>query len=100
MLDCQNSFVFCYTHECTQYIHLNMFQTSARATENSHVLSFIPSELCSYHMFGFPFPVNCFHSTSYVCILCAFPGCVKVKPCNFNSACLYSNRVVSTDRDV
>ena len=40
---------------------------------------------------GLPFPLNCFHSTSYVCILCAFPGCVKVILCNFNSTCLCSN---------
>ncbi len=88
ILGCQNTFALCYTHECTQYIHLNTFQTSARATETFHVLSFIPTELFPYHMFGLPFPVNCFHSTSYVCILRAFQGCVKIKPCDFNSACL------------
>jgi len=40
---------------------------------------------------GLPFPLNCFHSTSYVFIVCAFPGCVKIIPCNFNSTCLCSN---------
>jgi hypothetical protein len=90
-LCCQNTFVLCYTHDSTQYIHLNMFQTSARATETFHVLPFIATQLFPYHMFGLPFPLNCFNSTSYVCILCAFPGCVKIIPCNFNSTCLYSN---------
>ena len=88
ILGCWNTFALCYTHECTQYIHLNTFQTSARATETFHVLSFIPTELFPYHMFGLTFPVNCFYSTSYVYILCAFRGCVKIKPCDFNSACL------------
>ena len=88
ILGCWNTFALCYTHECTQYIHLNTFQTSARVTETFHVLSFIPTELFPYHMFGLPFPVNCFHSTSYVCILYAFRGYVKIKPCDFNSACL------------
>jgi len=68
-----------------------MFQTSARATETFHVLPFITTQLFPYHMFGLPFQLNCFHSTSYVCILCAFPGCVKIVPCNFNSSCLCSN---------
>ena len=84
-------FFLCYTHDCTQYIHLNMFQTSARATETFHVLPFIATQLFPYHMFGLPFPLNCFHSTSYVCIVCAFPGCVKIIPCNFNSTCVCSN---------
>ena len=72
-LSCQNTFVLYYTHDCTQYVHLNMFQTNARDTETFHVLSFIATELFPYHMFGFPFALNCFQSTSYVCILCAFP---------------------------
>ena len=91
ILVCQNNFVLCYTHDCTQYVHLNMFQTSARDIETFHVLSFIATELFPYHMFGLPFPLNCFQSTSYVCILCAFPGCVKIIPCNFNSTSLCSN---------
>ena len=53
-----------------------MFQTSARATETFPVLPFIATQLFPYHMFCLPFPLNCFHSTSYVCILCAFVGCV------------------------
>jgi len=73
ILGCQNNFVLCYTHDCTQYVHLNMFQTNARDTETFHVLSFIATELFPYHMFGLPFTLNCFQSTSYVCILCAFP---------------------------
>jgi len=91
MLGCQNTFLLCYTHHCTQYTHLNMFQASARATETFHVLPFIATGLFPYHMFGLPFPLNCFHSTSYVCIVCAFPGCAKIIPCNFNSTCLCSN---------
>ena len=88
---CQNTFVLCYTHDCTQYTHLNVLQTSARATETSHVLPSIATQLFPYHMFGLPFPLNCFHSTSYACILCAFPGYVNIIPCNFNSTCLCSN---------
>jgi hypothetical protein len=42
-------------------------------------------------MFCLPFQMNFFHSTSYVCILCAFVGCVKITPCNFISTCLCSN---------
>ena len=68
-----------------------MFQTSAGATETFHVLPFIATQLFPYHMFGLPFPLKCFHSTSYVCILCALPECVKIIPCNFNSTCLCSN---------
>jgi len=68
-----------------------MFQTSARAIETFHVLPFIATLLFPYHMFGLPFPLNGFHSTSYVCILCAFPGCAKIIPCNFNSTCLSNN---------
>ena len=90
-LGCQNTFVFCYTHYCTQYIHLNMFQTSARATETFHVLPFIATQLFPYHMFSLPFPLNCFHSTPYVCILCAFPEYIKIIPCNLISTCLCSN---------
>ena len=30
----------------------------------------------------------------FVCTLCAFPGCLKITPCNFNSTCLCSNRVL------
>ena len=84
-------FVLCYTHDCTQYTQLNMFQTSARATETFHVLPFIATQLFPYHMFCLPFPLNCFHSTSYVCILCAFPGCVKSILWNIISTCLCSN---------
>ena len=62
--------------------------------------SVLATELFQYHMFGLPFPLNCFHSTSYVCILCVFPECVKIIPCNFNSTCLYSNTVVATVRGV
>jgi len=91
ILCCQNTFVLCYTHDCTQYTQLNMFQTSARATETFPVLPFIATQLFPYHMFCLPFPLNCFHSTSYVCILCAFPGYVKIIPCNFISTCLCSN---------
>jgi len=91
ILACLNTFVLCYTCYCAQYIYLNKFQTSARATETFHVLSFIATELFPYHLFGLPFPLNCFHSTSYVCILCAFQQCVTIIPCNFNSTCLYSN---------
>ena len=91
ILGWQNTFVLCYTHDCTQYTQLNMFQTSARATETFHVLPFIATQLFPYHMFCLPFPLNCFHSTSYVCNLCAFPGCVKIIPCNCNSSCLCSN---------
>jgi hypothetical protein len=69
------------TLHCTQYIHLNTFQTSARPTETFHVLPFIATNC-------FPFPLNCFHSTFYVC---TFPGCEKIIPCNFNSTCLCSN---------
>jgi hypothetical protein len=90
-LSCQNTFVLCHTHDCTQYVHLNLFQTSVRDTETFHVLSFIATELFPYHMFSLPFPLNCFQSASYVCILCAFPGCVKVVLYNFNSTCLCSN---------
>jgi len=90
-LCCKNTFVLCYTHNCTQYTHLNIFQTNARATETSHVLPSIATQQFPYHMFGLPFPLNCFHSTSYVCILCAFPGYVKIITCNFNSTCLCSN---------
>jgi hypothetical protein len=90
-LSCQNTFVLCHTHDCTQYVHLNLFQTSARDTETFHVLSFIATELFPYHMFGLPFPLNCFQSTSYVCILCTFPRCVKITHCNFNSFCVCSN---------
>jgi len=77
-------------HVTVHHTHLNMFQTSARATETFHVLPSIATQLFPYHMFGLPFPLNCFHSTSYVCIVCAFPGCVKIIPCNFNSTCLCS----------
>ena len=91
ILCCQNPFVLCYTHDCTQYTRLNMFQTSARGTETFHVPLFIVTPLFPYHMFGLPFPLNCFHSTSYVCILCALPGCINIIPCNFNSTCLCSN---------
>jgi len=58
---CQNTFVFCYTHDCTQYTHLNIFQTNARATESSHVLPFIATQLFPYHIFGLPFPLNSLH---------------------------------------
>ena len=72
-LSCQNTFVLCYTHDCTQYVHLNLFQTSARDTETFQVLFFIATELFPYHMFGLPITLNCFQSTSHVCILCSFP---------------------------
>jgi len=84
--------VLCFTHDCTQYTHLNTFQTSARTTETFHVLPSIATQLFPYHMFGLPFPLNCFHSTACVCILCAFTGCVKIIPCNFNSTFQCSNR--------
>ena len=100
-LGCQNTFVFCYTHYCTQYIHLNMFQTSARATETFHVLPFIATQLFPYHMFSLPFPLNCFHSTSYVCILCAFIRYVKIIPFHFNFTCLWAKHTgVATVRGV
>jgi len=38
-----------------------MFQKSARATDTFHVLPFIATQLFPYHMFGLPFPLNCFH---------------------------------------
>ena len=71
-LCCQNTFVLCYTHDCTQYTHLNTFQTSGRATETFHVLPFIATQLFPYHMFGLPFPLNCFHFY----ILCLYSLCI------------------------
>ena len=70
ILCCQNTFVLCYTHDCTQYTHLNMFQTSARATDRHlpcsalhchsavsipHVWFALPTEL-------FPFHILCLYS--------------------------------------
>jgi len=71
-LGCQNTFVLCYTHDCTQYTHLNMFLTSARATETFHVLPFIATQLFPLYMFGLLFPLNCFHFY----ILCFYSLCI------------------------
>jgi len=67
-----------------------MFQTVPEPQKPSMFCP-IATQLFPYHMFGLPFPLNCFHSTSYVCILFAFPGCVKIVLCNFNSTFQCSN---------
>jgi len=54
ILCCQNTFVLCYTHDCTHYTQINMFQTSARATETFHILPSIATQLFPYHMMVCP----------------------------------------------
>jgi hypothetical protein len=61
-LCCQNTSVLCYTHGCTQYIHLNMFQTSARAgmrfcTVKNNFLCIFCHSICFRYLLHYSYTV-------------------------------------------